>query len=245
MEALDGIQLKLERAEEHLARFHADFDPFRDSKSIGIRREPDPDPGYYQLIYERRRPFPPRLPVYLGDFVHNLRSALDHIAWALSRNPSSATEFPILSDHPVTGRNPKEAARQFRRKTIGISSEARTEMERLQPYHKGYATKGEPLWRIHRLDIEDKHHALVVVTPHLRICTKTGTWSLWGNFDDGRQVARFRLGDDPGEFEPTFAIDVLPDEASSSFRFMETSALDTLHKCVRDDVLPRFTRFFS
>src|SRR5262249_28235966 len=101
-------------------------------------------------------PPPLRLSLLIGDGIHNLRSALDHLAWQLvvanHSTPNSETGFPI-SDLP---KNFKSLLHQ---RLGAASSQAKAVCEGLQPYRGGK----DALWRLHRLDIADKHRLLIPV----------------------------------------------------------------------------------
>lgn len=90
-----------------------------------------------------------------GDAIHNLRCALDHLAWQLARwdsnSPGSAVAFPIAKSF-------EEYQSIKARKIEGMSPEAKKAIDDLRPYKGG----NELLWTIHRLDIIDKHHQMLV-----------------------------------------------------------------------------------
>lgn len=90
-----------------------------------------------------------------GDVIHNLRSALDHLAnqlaWVGSgKEPSRQVEFPIAKDATTYERDKA-------RKIQGILPEVVKVIDALEPYKGG---KGDILWRLHELDNIDKHRTL-------------------------------------------------------------------------------------
>jgi len=97
------------------------------------------------------------LAMEVGDAVHNLRTALDHLAWQLAleryagRPPSKPEEvyFPIA-----------ESATKFKGlRTIAHFDPARTKRLRLlQPYN---SPDGRVIRALHKLDIRDKHRLLI------------------------------------------------------------------------------------
>jgi hypothetical protein len=91
-----------------------------------------------------------------GDMIHNLRSALDHLAWQLAHwertIPDSMCCFPIAASL-------SEYESKKIRHVAGMSPEAKKAIDDLRPYKGG----NEPLWRIHYLDIVDKHHQPLVL----------------------------------------------------------------------------------
>jgi hypothetical protein len=100
-----------------------------------------------------------RVGLLVGDCTHNLRSAADSIAQQLvcanGGTPDSGTEFPVFwdADKYKTG-----AARKIK----GMSDEAMTVIERMQPYRRPDPTQ-HPLYIVHHLDIRDKHKEINVV----------------------------------------------------------------------------------
>ena len=101
----------------------------------------------------------PELPWYtgmmIGDVLHNLRSALDHTAWALVEAgttpvPSSPrlVQFPIYDDAG-------NFSAQVTKRLPGVSSEAVAIIESVQPYQRG--ATAEALGVLARLSNEDKH----------------------------------------------------------------------------------------
>ena len=90
-----------------------------------------------------------------GDAVHNARSALDHLAWGLvirdGGAPTRYTAFPIAKDalagnKAINGENLK-----------GVRGATREMVRALQPWAGG----DDKLWRLHQLDIHDKHKLLI------------------------------------------------------------------------------------
>lgn len=89
-----------------------------------------------------------------GDVVHNLRSALDHLAnqlaWVGSgEEPSRRVEFPIAEDAATY-------EREKARKVKGMRPEVVKFIDSLKPYKGG----NDALWRLHELDNIDKHRTL-------------------------------------------------------------------------------------
>lgn len=96
---LEGVALKLLRAGHH-------FDSLREvcDKSIKesagepfVKRE-----GEWEVLRVPVREFPSWASIVSGDYVHNLRSALDHLAWQLVKvsgaKPGPWTSFPTYGD---------------------------------------------------------------------------------------------------------------------------------------------------
>ncbi len=60
--------------------------------------------------------FTPYFSVVVGDVIHNLRSALDHLAWQLvildGGQPNDSTQFPIYESATNAGGNPRNVTIQ-------------------------------------------------------------------------------------------------------------------------------------
>ena len=150
---LIGARLKVDRAKQHVLDLHSDIRIFLDSDPYTILVENDAKTG--DEVYRVQVNANPPLDwgVRLGEILHNLRSALDLLAWQLvvegQAAPTSKTAFPISN-----------TAKQFRsrglRKVKGASDRSIRLVEALKPYQGG----NDALWWLHKLSIEDKHHLL-------------------------------------------------------------------------------------
>jgi hypothetical protein len=121
---------------------------------------------------------PPLIGLLIGDCVHNLRSALDHIVYALvssnpdrpSGTPSTQTMFPIRDTH-AGYRHQIEKLRRL----DGLPDAAAALVDRMQPYHtreSGGDHTLHPLWILDKLDNIDKHRRLMlasVVARHVHV----------------------------------------------------------------------------
>lgn len=149
--SLEGVELKIARASEHLDALGAEASAYLDSDPYQVVGEPQAD-GDILWVCKVHRYLPLRLSVVLGDFLHNLRSSLDHLAWQLvlanGGTPERKTTFPILSKK---GSKPIGIAG-------GVSAKAADLVERFQPYNSTDTTPREhPLWVLSTLNNIDKH----------------------------------------------------------------------------------------
>ncbi len=160
------VRIKIERAKKHLRDLAADL--LVAQNVTVVRRQDDLKPGEnikraFQLsdMANPELVTLPRIPVDVvaaaGDVVHNLRSALDHLAFQLvlvgsGKEPSRRIEFPIAKDF-ATYESTKA------RKVEGMRQEAIEAIDRLKPYQGG----NDLLWRLHELDNIDKHRTLFSV----------------------------------------------------------------------------------
>ena len=122
------------------------------------------------------------IPAIAGDAIHNLRSALDHLAYHLvavgmlhrkrRTEPIYKVQFPIF--HSL-----KEYEAGKMRKVEGMRSKAIQAIDALKPYKDGT----DALWQIHRWDILDRHRDLLGIGTH--------------RFVLGKGFATFLYEDDP------------------------------------------------
>ncbi len=150
-----GPRAKIARAKKHLtdladatvAFVEAGTQPY----SIAVEREAD------KVLYRVKdvAEIPAVIPCILGDFIHNLRSALDILVCDLARHNGCKD----VSDHcfPI-GKN----AHAFKSRFGGaieqsLSKPARKAIKALNPYKGG----NDDLWALSQLDNIDKHSLLL------------------------------------------------------------------------------------
>ncbi|HEY2975894.1 MAG TPA: hypothetical protein VGJ48_25495 [Pyrinomonadaceae bacterium] len=151
---LSEIRLKVERAIKHIDDLAAVCKSFIDSTPYSLGRETDPTTGYYHFGVNNVQTPPVAVGLIAGDAIHNLRSALDHVACHLvlanGNTPSRQTCFPIF-----------DSAAKYQamdaRKVRGMSQGAIDAIDAAKPYKGG----NEALYTLHELDIADKHHSLL------------------------------------------------------------------------------------
>lgn len=105
-------------------------------------------------------PMPTQLSCIVGDVVHNLRTALDHLACAAVEQGGGTvtrrTQFPVNETQDAFHKA------VFRGEQLkGAPSAFIAFVESLQPYHSAVPSENL-LHVIHRLDIRDKHRQLLV-----------------------------------------------------------------------------------
>jgi hypothetical protein len=158
---LDGARTKVVRASDHLETLDREARRFLDDYAHDLVIEEDPETGdqVIRVRYRRRVRPPERLDVIVGDAVHNLRSALDHVIWQLAiigRGPGERNQFPVF-----------DTPQQFksRRNTYlkGVLTKHRTMLETYQPYKRWYGANALQLIVV--LNDIDKHRLVHTVRP--------------------------------------------------------------------------------
>ena len=109
-------------------------------------------------------PIPKNLSLTVGDTIHNFRVCLDYLCClAVEANggtPTDQTSFPFTKDV-------NNIQTEIDRRLAGASDVARRFVRRLKPFKNGNSI----LWQLHRLDITDKHRAILIAGSHHRNVT--------------------------------------------------------------------------
>jgi hypothetical protein len=161
---LSGSVAKIARANEHLKALNSEIDAVLDERKPYIARfDFDKNCCSYALVLCSQYFAEPHLGIILGDFVHNLRSALDYIITALvSANPGAllraSNKFPIC-DEP--GDYKAKAPRMLAGITHGLN-----EIRALQPFNRT-PPQYDPLFLVNFFSNADKHRVISEYYPVL------------------------------------------------------------------------------
>jgi hypothetical protein len=203
-------------------------------------------------------PLPASLPLIFGDSIHNLRSALDHLAWALvlanGGSPDESTYFPVRRTAPDRPKQPSKPWSLGRALVPGggVTEQAAQLLDELQPY--SHTAEGQQLARLHSLDIWDKHRRLAVITEAVAEAMSvkilgdpeappdfTGE-SVPGPLANGMVAARVRYGTPYFQLDAQLRLRVLVALNEPELNIQESlqSVLAPLVLFVEDDLLARF-----
>ena len=177
---LAGATLKLQRAHFHHETLHAAIQRARKSypnAPLGLIQELDAQERQMSFVVKFDPP-PTRWAPLIGDILHNLRSALDHLMWELARlrnfghEPPEWTRatFPIFPNRGRfwrKGRDGRWTSASGASALQRVPGDARRLILEVQPYKDGGRAKEHPLWLLHRLANADKHKTLHHVTQAL------------------------------------------------------------------------------
>jgi hypothetical protein len=253
--------VKLDRAGEHAAALVTETKAYFQGGSFRVEQEPGE--RAHETVYGIRlsQPIPLRASAIIGDALHNLRSALDSVAFELARqhigrdlteDEEKATGFPILGA-------PARFAEFFKRPPERATLYGPREQDAMRVVQPGAnydqaaqygvqlfetrqeAVERDNLWLLNRLSIIDRHRRLhlTVAFPEL---VHWGSdepshyqWR-WGTqpFDDGA-VLGYLIGD-PDHPEPPAELEHvmdlrIPDRIAGTADV--TSLLRTLHQEVQ------------
>jgi hypothetical protein len=155
---LEAIDLRLKRADQHLRTLNRKESAFLDKKDRRIGGYFDANASEYVFRLEGEMP-DPRIGIFVGEFAHNLRAALDNLVWQLVRlrggSPTRRTEFPIYES--------RKRYRDRGRATLrGVSTDDRAAIELIQPFEAGESAPDTYLALLAWLNNIDKHRFLHV-----------------------------------------------------------------------------------
>ena len=136
-----------------------------DPRTYSLVSEQDGEPTKLAFRVKDLPGVPPDLPLILGDFLTNVRAALDHLAWQLV--PDTAPEkikAPHLISFPIYHRDEDDRGNPKPARIIGVADPGVIEaVEAVQPYQsQGTDTLLHPLYRLNELCKIDKHRLLLV-----------------------------------------------------------------------------------
>ena len=83
MNRLEGPTLKLDRAGEHLAALDTEISTFMAGNPYEVTTDANRQTGQKQFHLRIKDDFPRRAGLIAGDVIHNIRQALDQLAWQL------------------------------------------------------------------------------------------------------------------------------------------------------------------
>ncbi len=118
----------------------------------------DLDAGWLKVFQVGTPEVPASCAALFGEFLYDLRSCLDHLAWQLVRatgnTPTTETQFPIFKNQAAFEKRAPIA-------TYGMALPVRAHIENLQPFRQrpDYPAS-TTLWLIHDLCNIDKHREL-------------------------------------------------------------------------------------
>jgi hypothetical protein len=160
IDEFDSALWKVDRARKHADDLESEVRAFWDTDPFEVEMVGNPftGPGFFKV--KRMAAIPANIALLAGDAAHNIRSALDHFAWAAvsPEHRSTQTYFPVWGGPSV----PKVAKwrEQVSRQLAGAKDELINGVVKLEPWETG---RDSLLWDIHYLDRVDKHRLMLQV----------------------------------------------------------------------------------
>ena len=262
---MESWRLKLNRAEKHLDDLDSEIALYASRNPYFAQRETycDRHNDCWRYTLQIREEPPVALALILGDAVHNMRSAIDHLAVAISdAKYRESASFPCFLNDPDKLPPGHITRKAFERATAGMSAEALAEVKRCQPY-----AESDPVDRrrhiltvISRLDRTDKHRNIVLFSSGLlnagsrtivRGQVMTQSIAAHGLAVNGTELAHFGdfftppLQESEVQMEirgtPAISVDVGLDEPNGSE--LEVSSLREVVADLREGLFPLLESF--
>jgi hypothetical protein len=164
MEPMTSARMKLGRAGHHINELEQVCRTFIESHPYEAIRIQNLAAGKWEVRLHVNHELPvPILGLVIGDIVHNLRTALDHLICLLVEANQAPVTTNTMFPFAPTEKHWK-SARNSRAK--GAHEDVLDALDELKPYAGG----NDVLYRLHQLDIADKHKLLIAsVAQNVRV----------------------------------------------------------------------------
>lgn len=165
----ESVALKLGKAREHMQAAKERADAFIGADPYAIGRDLEEDGRKHVHKFTRYEEPPPEIGLTVGDAIHNLRSSLDHLAFALANKGAASVGMAMTSKQETSIQFPiVRALDEFkdqvaRNRLRYVDGEAIRAICLVQPFKRGSQFNIDYLWKIAELDNADKHRKLTTV----------------------------------------------------------------------------------
>lgn len=171
----EGARLKLKRAKRHLFEITEAAQELTGRRKYNFLLRPGLDAGKVEIVFMEESIMPLEFSCAVGDAIHNLRSAFDHIAVVLSTPPigtgkAADAYFPTGTNREEfikarDGYTDANGKRTHKAKMKGAHPDALRMVEELEPYGGGKHS----LRPLHDLDVLDKHKLIVPTVSRMTV----------------------------------------------------------------------------
>ncbi|MCY0903614.1 hypothetical protein [Arthrobacter sp. H14-L1] len=220
-----SVALKLARAREHVESLRSEIDIFMGSGDAAVHLDLEDSGRQHVWRWTSFAEPPAHLALLVGDAVHNVRAALDHLIYALATQGAQRRQeeikptqmrqlqFPVYLDEETFLRNLGNGRLKF------VSPDARHFIEARQPYA---VIPDHPeqylLWQLAELDNIDKHREVRLGLRQPVMTTTDWPMELQNTkFVPATPTSPPQPGDEFGRF--TFQKPPGPDEVQTSMIF--------------------------
>jgi hypothetical protein len=157
-----GVNLKMTRAKKQVDWVFDEVGRFLDGDPYAVEKYFDTKAGEYvcrgRILKEPR----PEWSIAISECLHLYNSVLDNMAWIVASPdgevPPKGTGFPIRSSKAAYRKLWSHDGGYYMVRAMPVRAQAI--IEDAQPYHRGKASAGHPLWVLRRLANMDKHEAV-------------------------------------------------------------------------------------
>lgn len=204
----EGPLLKIQRAKQHVADLDIHITEYLENDPFVLKVRQGLNPPQRLIYVEASHPMPTGLSLIIGDAVHNLRTALDHLCFAMvgtkTKKPRNVG-FPFAKGKQSLGG--AIATRQMHLAPPRVQKE----LHALEPYPGG----NKYLQAVKALDERDKHHFILTVGVGIEMTgAQFGTLVGPSNvpaLGSGERIAT--VGDFCMALDPTATIEIFDKEA--------------------------------
>ena len=237
----------------HIRELDAEIQRYVNAKPDVVVRQQESDLDNFTGKLDTGGALPARLPIIVGDFLQNLRSALDYLVWELvgaaNNQPSRENMFPICSTLDAFKAQIKRGRLQ------GMAPDAIAEIQSLQPYHLGQDFDKSTLFVIDDLCNINKHRRILLTSVH----GGSVPFDEFQTVDIGGQpmvkidVSRLNKDAKIGPFPIVDGTKVQVNSQVVAFIAFDEGAVKNMEMThlmmsmmmfIRDEVIPKFERFF-
>ena len=173
---LSSTYAKINRAKKHLADLSAEITAYVGRNPYRIFVDTDSKPLHERYRFFFTEEIPCEWGSMVGDVIHNLRAALDTLATAMTVANGKTSPAIIKKTYFPIGTTKEFFDEKLPKDLRGASDLARKMVARLKPYKGGT----DAFWRLHQLDIMDKHTTLIPMgASHSRVLWKVDFTSMF------------------------------------------------------------------
>lgn len=256
-------ELKLARALRHIRAFEAEADRWLENKPVRLHYDKDLATAERLILAELLEPVPGELSAIAGDALHNLRSALDNLAYDLALAHKGHPLPPrIVADSafPMFAEEKPETNKRLKRMLKGVHPEARTIIRGMQPYNPGHEGHQNVRWVLSDLNVKDKHRQPPLVVPapstvSFYVAGPEGALKAtqdWPPLEVGRKVEISRYSSAVGIYAgpdlqkpPEFFIAFGEGAPEAVVGSSVVSGLKEIHRDITERILPPLARYLS
>ncbi|AKU16601.1 hypothetical protein [Luteipulveratus mongoliensis] len=180
--------LKVRRAEQLAAELGAAVNLWWQAANVRTEFSEGGDANTaYLLLRVDEAPAVLQWSLLFGDFVHNLRAALDALTWELATYDGRQPEYPTRVAFPICTEPDDWKERRWDKWLASVPADALERIKDAQPYQRVHDEPHVALALISKLDNLDKHRSSVRVRLHTN-----GTPSVLAKFKDESRGGTFQ-----------------------------------------------------